>query len=300
MLVVQSTNNNWKKEFPGVVEGFFTGDNKQLIFQRNDTLFFLSLGSEQLNYTPNISNYKQSQNPESMWVAYQLKNDKNELILKNLVTGKEHNFNSISGYDFNNKGNALLLQIASAKDSASIGSVQWVSLRSGTITPIWSEGPVKNNPTVVSYSFDADGTQLAFIIQERKEAQTINTLWYYKEGQSQAVIYVRHRSPETEPELSLSNSAPFFGSNGQYLFFNLQQLSDNRKPLPHAAKVDIWSYKDSVLQSKQLTSERLFPKKIEYTTVINLRTKQLIRVTRGDETMTCHPQKKRRFRCNYR
>ncbi len=38
--VVQSTNNNWERKFPGATSGFFIGDNMEVGFQRGDTLFF--------------------------------------------------------------------------------------------------------------------------------------------------------------------------------------------------------------------------------------------------------------------
>ncbi len=40
ILVIQSTSDNkWKKEFPGVSSGFFSGDNRKAVFQNKDSLF---------------------------------------------------------------------------------------------------------------------------------------------------------------------------------------------------------------------------------------------------------------------
>ncbi len=33
-LVIQGTKGSWKREFPGVNSGFFTGDDKQVVLQK--------------------------------------------------------------------------------------------------------------------------------------------------------------------------------------------------------------------------------------------------------------------------
>src|SRR5205823_14786303 len=46
-LIIQSTNNHWKKEIIGASALFFTNDSKQVVFKRIDTLSFLTAVTDQ-------------------------------------------------------------------------------------------------------------------------------------------------------------------------------------------------------------------------------------------------------------
>jgi len=61
-LIVQSTFDGWKKSYVGVSQGLFAGNNKQFIFQKSDTLFFLGLGGELEKSLPKVAGYNQSKN----------------------------------------------------------------------------------------------------------------------------------------------------------------------------------------------------------------------------------------------
>ncbi len=66
-LIVQNTTNNWKYEFFGAESGFFTGDNKQVIFKRNDTLYFFQLDTKRFTSIAYVNDYKQPEtNKEKM------------------------------------------------------------------------------------------------------------------------------------------------------------------------------------------------------------------------------------------
>lgn len=47
-----------------------------------------------------------------------------------------------------------------------------------------------------------------------------------------------------------------FTGNDKYVLFNLTLPKDTSKPRPDAVQVDVWSYKDSVLQSVQAKESR--------------------------------------------
>ena len=57
-LVIQATDNSWKKEFIDATPIMFSGDSKQFIFQTNDSLGFLSLGQPSMWFVNNIDSYK--------------------------------------------------------------------------------------------------------------------------------------------------------------------------------------------------------------------------------------------------
>ncbi len=55
-----------------------------------------------------------------------------------------------------------------------------------------------------------------------------------------------------ETGLEINSDAPSFSLNGRYIFFKQLLPADNRSSSEDAVKVDVWSYKDEVLQSTQL------------------------------------------------
>ncbi len=71
-----------------------------MVFQRNDSLFFIGPRAEQFSYVPDIVTHKHPQSDNGKWLAYKLKQRKNEFVLKNLLTGDEQRLTSISDYDF--------------------------------------------------------------------------------------------------------------------------------------------------------------------------------------------------------
>ncbi len=88
----------------GAVSGFFSADSKIVIFHRNDSLNFYELKSGFLSSVANVTNYKRPVFGKGHWLAYQLSNSKNELILRDLSTGKERIFDFVSDYDFDESG----------------------------------------------------------------------------------------------------------------------------------------------------------------------------------------------------
>jgi len=287
-LVIQGTNSSWEKQFIGVSSGFFSGDNKKNIFQRGDTICFLQLGSQQANYVPNTGSYKWPQFGKGEWLAYQLKNSANDLVLLNLFTGKEERFAHVTAYSFDNSGNVLIIKTESKQDSIAKIALKWISLQEGKVTTIWSTQsfPSKSS-TVSNYSFDTEGNQLAFIVKEEKDAQFTNSIWYYKAGMNKAEIRANNQSLGIDSALSI-DGPPEFSKNGRWIFFQLQQSLDNQKPGPDAVKVDIWSYKDVVLQPDQIL--RLRQRKKTFTAVVNAEGSQVVRIEHDDEEVKTSPR----------
>ncbi len=52
------------------------------------------------------------------------------------------------------------------------------------------------------------------------------------------------------PGLFINNTAPSFSLDGQYIFFRLKKQIAIGTPKANSVAVDIWNYKDSILQSE--------------------------------------------------
>ncbi|OQP59243.1 hypothetical protein A3860_37965 [Niastella vici] len=286
-LVIKSTYSNWEKEIVGAEPLFFTNDNKQVIYKASDTLFFLDIGTGKLSFISNISSFRfPTQSGKGEWLALQSKNNGEDLILLNLISGNKQHFDSVKDYSFDNNGKALLLKTLFKHDTISTSSLKWVSLPEFKVTTIWSDkSQFQATETIGNFTFDTAGTQLAFIVNSTNGHGFDNTIWYYRIGMDKAVLRVNNQSAGIKSQLTITNTGLRFSKNGNWIYFQLEPPIDNRKPDLNAVKVNIWSYKDKVLQSNQLNP--FSPKKSGFLpmAVINADGGHVIQITEGDEVI---------------
>jgi dipeptidyl aminopeptidase/acylaminoacyl peptidase len=242
VLIVQSTDKSWKREFKEALPITFSSDNKTIVFQRLDTLFFLLLGSENSpRFITNVTSCKTPKGNNGEWIAFQLKNDKKTVVLKNLVNDKEYQYESVSGYEFNNNGNCMVLQVNNGK------LLQWISFKTMSTTDIFQT----RSGIVNSIAIDSKGAQVVFTVQEQKNGESENSVWYYKQGMDKAVLKIDKGSAGIENGLYIQSSVEF-SKNEKYIFLKLQYKSEVLKPRPDFIKLNIWNYQDSLLQSYQV------------------------------------------------
>jgi len=242
-LIIKSTEKNWKKEFVNAEDGFFSPDSRKFIFQSKDTLSFLMLGSDHLSYVTEVNSYKQISHQKDGWLAYLLNNNTQELVLQNMLSGKETCFPGVTNYTFGPGGKSLLIQ---SHDKNGLLQLQWVNLSKTTVRTIW---PTKNRmdkqPSITSYGFDDAGRQLLFMTAD-------TTLWYYRDDMQAAVMKLNNKDSIIPKGLLLSDRIPSFSKNGSYILLQLQKLSTrNLSPANNAVQVDVWSYTDPILPFKQ-------------------------------------------------
>ncbi|NII25842.1 prolyl oligopeptidase family serine peptidase [Pseudoflavitalea sp. X16] len=283
-IVVQSTANSWRQSFAGASPGFFSGDSKQYIFQDKQDLCFLQAGKDHLLRVKDVASYQLPGNGKNEWLAYQLKNSGSGLVLQNLFTGKEKRFTGIAGYGFDETGKWLVCQLnnaakelvihdlATAKErhfqsvesysfdadgkvlvlktmekttSGTRTALQYVSLPEEVANTIWSTAD--STTLLSSYSIDGSGKQVVFTVQDGLAG---NCIWYYKTGMNKAVLKVNNQTGGIATGLMIQE-ASLFTNNDRYIVFSLKPQMDTRQPDPDAVQVDVWSYKDTFLQSTQ-------------------------------------------------
>lgn len=281
-LIVQSLVSNWKKELPFVDNGFFAQGNNQFIFQRNDSIYFFQLETDRYTVIPSIVGLRQPKNIKGKWVAYKLKNDSQELVVLNLLSGKEQRFNFVTDYLFGDNGNVLFIKKSIKHGDENITSLDWVNLETGKVDEIWYSDRC-SNCTVENYSIDANEKQAVFIVQEKKEGVAVNTIWYYKSGTKKALEKISNKG--IADDLILAASTLKFSVDGKYIFFNLQQ-PEKKKVAPSGVSLDIWSYKDTLIQSTQL-----YQSTGSYDAVINTEEREVIRLTHDYEEIKAWPKK---------
>lgn len=263
-MVVSKTDFAWKHEYVEVDFNlnFFSKDAKQIVFKIRDTLCFLNLQSKKIRKVINVSLAKNPEDDNGQWIAYLLKDSCQTLIVYDLVNQQEHQFPSIDDFFFDKSGKTILLK--------SKTSLKWVTLPNFIITDIWEDpiGNGENNYFSIGHAFSLDGSQLTFITKhnEKKKVWKNETyqikgnippsydLWYYRQGMDKAVLKASNNSMGINKGLFIFNSMPRFSKDGNFIYFQLYRPY-NYKAKPGAVMVDIWSYKDTILQCTQLGQE---------------------------------------------
>ncbi len=212
---LQNIANGTKTEIVGAAFCFFSDDSKRVVFEKDDSLFFMRLATKQVESKCKYVSYKQPKSKRGTWLAYRVTNPVNELILKNICTNVEKRFPSVSDYLFDNEGKTLLIKTATKNDSCPTYSLKWCDLSSNKEVAIWTGSKCS---TVGGYNFDAQGKQLAFIEESRVGPR--RTLWYYKCGTGKSVPMVADNNTSLFGErLAISTSSPLFSDNGNYILF---------------------------------------------------------------------------------
>ncbi len=114
--------------------------------------------------------------------------------------------------------------------------------------------------------------------------RSINSLYYYNLDNELVTNVLCDDSTNGANALTISNS--FFSPNNKYLFFGLRPTSKQNDVPANSSKVDVWHYKDSILQSTQLMGETIFTPGITYTWVYNIKAKKVIKLEQTDEVIS--------------
>lgn len=163
-LIVQSVDNSSRLAFVEPSPGFFSDDSRQYVFQEGTTLCFLQLNGSPTKYVKDISSYKVSDESKGKWLAYQLKNGNSDVVLQDLITGKERIFRGVSDYKFdgnnewficrsnanNNKGESnelLLYQIATGMEIRFPFVVDYLFSESGKAILLKTSEEINNGET---------------------------------------------------------------------------------------------------------------------------------------------------------
>jgi len=281
-LILQAATSDWQRSFAGTGSGIFCDNNKQYVFLRKDTLFSLGLGTSELHNMPGVSSYQQPSLGRSIWLAYQLSGSGKELVLRDLAVGKETRFSGVASYQFNASGDALILKL----DSNGCTQLRWVSLPDMDSKVIWSSA-ASTDVKLLNYTFDNEGKQLAIMIHERVPPHKSNSIWYYKTGMERAVLESDDKTSGVDSGLTISNDAPFFTMNGKYIIAGVQEDAvAEYMPVPGGSMVDVWSFRDSILQSHQLKDLEHGQVRKTYRILINLKDHRVTQIEKGNEQLT--------------
>ncbi|MBO9573156.1 MAG: hypothetical protein J7497_13275, partial [Chitinophagaceae bacterium] len=282
--IVQATEGTLKYKVPIGIGGFFSGDNRFYIYQSADSLCYLSLSGGNTKITKDVVAYQlPADDNRNEWVAISL-NTKN-VLLKNLLTDQEMQFNDVANYAFSGQGAWFSCQLNNmAKEMFTVQlttgklrryenviaysfsqNLQTLVLQTENkgvkrlkmINPHTGDGAIvelANSPDsgeIVSYTVDKGGQRLLLVVQSKSCINGCKSLWYYKAGMKSAVLKKLRNSNSKAAGLELVG-APEFSGDGQYIVASMKKpgLGEITKD-KNAVQVNVWNYQDTFLMSVQ-------------------------------------------------
>jgi dipeptidyl aminopeptidase/acylaminoacyl peptidase len=256
-LVIRSTGSDWERSFPGVRNGEFSGNSRYFIFISGDTLHVFGLDSKEDRQLAGVRSFSNPGNPRPLWVAYQMKAFKASLFLMDLRHDSIRRLDNVVSFSFSRPGNALALHTRSAAPGVTADSLIWLELKDGNRQAIWSNGGgQEGKDSLVNVVWDGQGSQLAFsVLQGGNKHECV--IWYYANGMSNAEKRVTSRTKGIPDGFEVSSNYGLdFSENGRWLNIPFRKIMP-KLGKPTGASVDVWSYKDTILQSVQLNNFKL-------------------------------------------
>jgi dipeptidyl aminopeptidase/acylaminoacyl peptidase len=204
-----------------------------------------------------------------------------DLVLRKLATGEEITIPEVAEYEVDNKGTLLGYTTSSptpAKDGAFVRR-----LGDGTVaTLLTGRGHYK------SLTIDEAGQQVAFLSDQSEYDKPVSPyrLYWWKGGDGPAVELVSASTPGVSKGMVVSDAvAPRFSRDGARLFVSVgappTAPPDPNDKTPAPIPVDLWSYKDQVIQPMQKVRAEQ-ERTRSYRSVVHLSDSRYVQLARPD------------------
>jgi dienelactone hydrolase len=273
-LTLRTVSGSWKKNITtnGEAVVSFADNNRLGVFQlAGDSLCIQTLGSDRRRYIMDVKSFVVPQNGKAEWLLYQTKRG-NQLVIANLGTGKQQTIDPVTNYQIDPTGRCVLLE---QSDKDNWVNLIWLDLKTQRLTSIWQ------GKSVAKRIFTRDGSSMAMI---GNDAQGQKGVWYYHAGDEKARLLLNANSGNFPKGFKLGVLRSF-NQLGDRLFIALIENIVRLKPDPKLASVDVYSYKDSVIQPEQLSQLSNAHPRIIYTYAFNLNTNKLFPIIEKNETI---------------
>ena len=204
-----------------------------------------------------------------------------DLIIRNLVTGDEVTVPEVNEYEWNKHGDWIAYAVSSA-DAA----------KDGAFVRHIADGAVKALHTgrghYKSLAFDEGGTQLTFLSDEAEYAQKVSPyrLYYWKAGDGAAAEIASASTPGIAKGMVVSEfAAPRFSKDGARIYLGTgappAPPADPDDKTPSPTKVDLWNYKDPLIQPMQKVREQQ-ERERTYRAVVHVADKKFVQLATED------------------
>jgi len=207
------------------------------------------------------------------------KDNGNDLIVRNLVTGQDTTIPLVSDFAWSKDGSWLAYAISSSKAEEDGAFVRKMS--DGTVTTLH-----KGKGNYKGLAFDDGGTQLAFVSDQAEYDKDVSPYraYYWKAGQTAATELVSATTRGMAAGMVVSDQAPpRFSDDGQRLFLGTAPPPQPPTPegAPQPRNVDIWHWQDPLLQPMQRVRAQQ-ERNRSYRAVVHLADKRFIQLATAD------------------
>jgi len=209
------------------------------------------------------------------------KKDGTTLVLRELTTGEEHRFPLVMEYEFSADGGQLAFA-TSSKDGAADGL--FVVHPASAVVDTLSSG----KGDYKSLTFAEDGTQLAFLSNHDDYEADQPAFTLYRRAGRDPVRAIATVGTSGIPDgwWVSEHGGLEFSDNGRRLYFGTaprpEPEPEEETPEWEEVKVDVWNWKDPLLQPNQLV-ERQRELERSYRAMVDLRNGRLVQL--ADEAM---------------
>jgi dipeptidyl aminopeptidase/acylaminoacyl peptidase len=206
-----------------------------------------------------------------------------DLIVRNLTTGDEVTVPEVTDYDWNRNGDWIAYAVSSKEAE-----------KDGAFARHIPDGAVKALHTgrghYKSLAFDEAGTQLTFISDEADYAQKVSPyrLYYWKvSATGAAATEMASASTSGMPKGMVVSefAAPRFSKDGARVYFGTGAPpvppADPDDKTPPPTKVDLWNYKDPLIQPMQKVREQQ-ERERTYRAVVHVADKRFVQLATED------------------
>lgn len=280
-LVLQATDNTWERSFSNCesdIVNFISNGTRAILRINTDSIAILTLGSNKIEYIQGISIFKTDPSGKNDYLAYMKKENSNNLIICNTATRKNVQLSDVVDFEFSKNGEKLILQKDLSNINAKYFELSLFNLNNERQDSIWS-----GRRKVETYIVSEGGEKVAFLTPSLPGLNQSTEIWIYNEAENKTTQLVNENSFPPGLPRRIQSSNLNFNQNETELIFNLTYTSEKdikKSNEPEIASVDIWSYKDAILQSEQLKqTEETF----QYTASVNIKTKNVTKITSIEE-----------------
>jgi dienelactone hydrolase len=241
---VISTGTSWIYMLPGEVNGYFSDDSKYFYYLKNDTLSFIELGTKKVKRIPGVKKIKKPTSSTNGNIGYTLYAEPQNLYLVNPVNKKIQKFWNVEELYVIRDGSNILIKNKQGLLLFNCELNKFIS--------IWNSNEISFS--LQGYYFlDSKQCQLTFAITNDLRQTSI---WFYRQGMTVAKLRANDDAILNYRDFVIKGD-PQFDKGGHWIFFQMKRKLRLLKPENNLSAVDIWSYKDSILQPEQMRKEGL-------------------------------------------
>jgi len=208
------------------------------------------------------------------------KDNGNDLVVRNLVTGQATTIPLVSDFAWSRDGSWLAYAVSSSKAEEEDGAFARKVSDGSIVTLQKGKGNYK------SFAFDDAGAQLAFLSDQVEYDKDVSPyrLYYWKPGDAAATELVSESTRGVPQGMVVSDqAAPRFSKDGHRLYLGTappaQPPAPEGAPAPRA--VDLWHWQDPLLQPMQRVRAQQ-ERNRNYRAVVHLADKRFVQLATPD------------------